>query len=82
MPATGIDPFVRRYSLNGTFLDALPVPRPFQVTSNRSSGVRPNLGFESAGVSPDGRYAFTGTENALFQDGPAATFKKGPARRG
>ena len=81
VPASGIDPFVRRYSLNGTFLDALPVPRPFQVTSDQSSGVRPNLGFESAGVSPDGRYVFTGTENALFQDGPAATVTNGSPSR-
>jgi hypothetical protein len=81
VPATGIDPFVRRYSLKGSFLDALGVPRPFQVTSDQSGGVRPNLGFESAGVSPDGRYVFTGTENALFQDGPAATIANGSPSR-
>jgi hypothetical protein len=77
----GIDPFVRRYSLEGRFLDALPVPRPFQVTTDGSSGVRQNLGFESAGTSPDGRYLFTGTENALFQDGPAATIANGSPSR-
>jgi hypothetical protein len=79
--AAGIDPFVRRYSLKGGFLGALPVPQPFQVTSDGSSGVRQNLGFESAGVSPDGRYLFTGTENALFQDGPAATVANGSPSR-
>ena len=77
----GIDPFVRRYSLQGDFLDDLPVPRPFQVTADGSSGVRQNLGFESAGTSPDGRYVFTGTENALFQDGPAATLATGSPSR-
>jgi hypothetical protein len=76
-----IDPFVRRYSLTGSFLDELPVPRPFHVTSDQSSGVRQNLGFESAGVLPDGRFVFTGTENALFQDGPAAGIANGSPSR-
>jgi hypothetical protein len=76
-----IDPFVRRYSLTGSFLGSLPVPQPFLVTADQSSGVRQNLGFESAGVPPKGRFAFTATENALFQDGPAATIANGsPAR--
>jgi hypothetical protein len=81
IPARLIDPFVRRYSLGGSFLGSLPVPQPFRVTADQSSGVRPNLGFESAGVSRDGRYLFTATENALYQDGPAATVANGsPAR--
>jgi hypothetical protein len=81
LPNSLIDPFVRRYSLHGSFLGSLPVPGDFLVTADRSSGVRPNLGFESAGVPPNGRFAFVGTENALFQDGPAATIATGsPAR--
>jgi hypothetical protein len=76
-----IGPFVRRYALNGSFLDSLPVPQPFLPTADHSSGVRPNLAFESAGVPPDGRFLFTATENALYQDGPAATIANGsPAR--
>jgi len=76
-----IDPFVRRYSLDGSFLSSLPVPPPFRVTADQSSGVRPNLGFESAGVPENGRFAITATENALFQDGPPATVADGsPAR--
>ena len=76
-----IDPFVRRYSLSGSFLGSLPVPQPFLPTFDRSSGVRPNLAFESAGVPRNGRFVFTGTENALYQDGPAATAGGGsPAR--
>ena len=74
-----IDPFVRRYSLAGNFLGALPVPQPFLTTADQSSGVRQNLGFESAGV--EDRYLFTANENALFQDGPPATVAGGsPAR--
>jgi hypothetical protein len=77
LPNSLIDPFVRRYWLNGTFLDSLLVPQPFLVTADQSSGVRPNLGFESAGVSRDGRSVFTANENALYQDGPAATVSTG-----
>jgi hypothetical protein len=81
IPASLIDPFVRRYSLGGRFLADLRIPRAFRVTADRSSGVRPNLGFESAGVSRDGRHLYTAAENALYQDGPAATVANGsPAR--
>ena len=76
-----IDPFVRLYSLHGSFRGSLPVPRAFLVTADQSSGTRPNLGFESAGVPANGRFAFVANENALFQDGPAATVAGGsPAR--
>ena len=78
---TLVDPFVRRYSLEGEFLGSLPVPQAFLPTADRSSGVRQNLAFESAGVPKNGRFLFTATENALFQDGPAATPAGGsPAR--
>ena len=75
----GIDPFVRRYALKGFFLGSLPVPKDFLVTPDPAKGVRQNLGFESAGVL--GRHLFVGAENALLQDGPAATVTNGsPAR--
>ena len=77
---TQIDPFVRRYDLDGTFLGSLPVPQSFGTT-DASRGVRQNLGFESAGVPNNGRFVFAGTENALVQDGPPATLAAGsPAR--
>jgi hypothetical protein len=76
-----IDPFVRRYALNGSFLGSLPVPQPFLPTADQSSGVRPNLAFESAGVPPNGRFVYTATENALYQDGPAATIANGSPSR-
>jgi hypothetical protein len=76
-----IDPWVRRYALDGSFLGSLPVPAPFLTTADHSSGVRPNLGFETASVSPDGRFVFTATENALYQDGPAATVANGSRSR-
>jgi hypothetical protein len=79
IPATGIDPFVRRYRLDGSFVSDLPVPQDFRVTADGSSGVRPNLGFEAAAT--DGRHFYTATENALFQDGPAATISNGSPSR-
>jgi 3-phytase len=76
-----IPPFVRLYSLDGRFEREFPVPSPFQPMLNHSSGVRPNLAFESAGVTPDCRHFFTATENALYQDGPAATVANGSPSR-
>jgi hypothetical protein len=76
-----VDPFVRRYALDGNYLGDLPVPADFSPNAERTRGVRQNLGFESAGVAPNGRFLFTATENALVQDGPAATRAGGsPAR--
>jgi 3-phytase len=70
--ARGIAPWVRRYSLGGTFLGDLPVPDAFLPTS-ATHGVRQNLAFEAAAVAPNGRHLFVGMENALAQDGPAST---------
>lgn len=76
-----IDPWVREFSLDGRQLRPLPVPSPFLPAADGTRGVRQNLGFESAGTTPDGRYVFTGTEAALVQDGPPATLTNGsPAR--
>ena len=75
-----IDPFVRRFALDGSSLGALPVPTPF-LPATGTRGVRQNLGFESAATAPNGRFLFTGTEAALVQDGPPATLAAGsPAR--
>jgi len=81
----GIAPFVREFDLSGRQLDELPVPGYFAPTppppATQTSGVRQNLGFEAAAVAPDGQQLFVGTENALVQDGPAATTATGsPAR--
>jgi 3-phytase len=76
-----IDPWVREFSLDGRQLRALPVPGAFLPNAAGTRGVRQNLGFESAGTPPNGRFVFTGTENALAQDGPPATLAAGsPAR--
>jgi 3-phytase len=76
----GIAPFVRRYSLGGTFLGDLPVPGAFLPTS-ATHGVRQNLAFEAAAVAPNGRHLYVGMEAALAQDGPASTLTNGSAAR-
>jgi hypothetical protein len=78
---TLLAPFVRRYDLAGDYLSDLPVPGYYLSTADHSSGIRFNLAFESAGVPPNGRFFFTATENALFQDGPAATPTNGSPSR-
>jgi hypothetical protein len=76
-----IDPWVREFSLDGRQLSAFPVPAAFLPLADGTRGVRQNLGFESAAVTPSGRYLFTATEGALVQDGPPATVGAGsPAR--
>jgi hypothetical protein len=74
-----IDPFIRRYRLDGSFLDPFRVPEAFLPNAEHTRGVRNNLGFEAAGIL--GRRLFTGTENALVQDGPAATVANGSPSR-
>jgi 3-phytase/alkaline phosphatase D len=76
-----IDPFVNDFSLGGQQFGALPVPAKFLPTADQSSGVRNWFGFEGATISPNGRHLYVATENALFQDGPAAPVEDGsPAR--
>ena len=76
-----IDPWVREFSRDGRQIADFPVPSAFLPNAAATRGVRQNLGFESAAVTPSGRYLFTGTEAALVQDGPPATVGAGsPAR--
>lgn len=75
-----IAPWVRRYALSGSYLGDLPVPAAFVPVPN-AKGVRQNLAFEAAAVSPDGRHLFVGMEGALVQDGPAAAVSNGSPSR-
>jgi hypothetical protein len=77
---SGIAPWVRRYEVDGSYLGDLFVPNAFNPTS-AAHGVRQNLAFEAAAVSPDGRHLFVGMEGALVQDGPAATLSGGSLSR-
>lgn len=76
-----INPFVNQFSLTGRELAALPIDAKFLPTADRSSGIRNNLAFESVTITPDNRYLYTATENALYQDGPAASLEdESPSR--
>lgn len=68
-----IDPFVNRFNLPGKQNRALPVPDKFLPDGTGSFGVRSNLAFESLTSTPDQKYLYTATENALVQDGPRST---------
>ena len=74
-----INPWIRKYRLDGTYVADLPVPEDYFPNAAGTRGVRQNLGFESAATR--GKHLFSGTEAALVQDGPAATLTNGsPAR--
>ena len=65
-----INPFVNQFSLQGRQLSELPIPEKFNIGNN--SGIRNNAAFESLTITPNQRYLYTATENALIQDGAAA----------
>lgn len=71
-PASPVAPFVREFSLDGRQLREFDLPSYTDPVPN-TSGVRNNLGLESAALTPNGRFLFTGFENALAQDGPIST---------
>ncbi len=67
-----INPFVNQFSLAGRQIDRLTIPNKFLPTASGNSGIRNNAAFESLTITPNNRYLYTATENALVQDGPAA----------
>lgn len=76
-----IDPFVNRFNLAGKQNHALTVPNKFLPDGSATFGIRNNRAFESLTSTPNGKYLYTATENALHQDGPPATLSEAsPAR--
>ncbi len=81
------NPFVNEFDLiTGQQVRSLPIPTKFlpvvQDTNGDGvinagdtlvSGIRNNLAFESLTITPNQRYLYAATENALIQDGPAAS---------
>ncbi|MEG3837599.1 esterase-like activity of phytase family protein [Microcoleus sp. Z1_C3] len=79
-------PFVNEFALGtGRQLRQLPVPSKFVPVIGPAdaptAGVRNNLAFENLTITPDGKFLFTATENALVQDGPVATTNTGSRSR-
>lgn len=69
---TTIPPFVNRFNRSGKQVGVKSIPEHYLPDALRTQGVRSNLAFESLVVTPDEKFLFTATENALAQDGPAA----------
>jgi 3-phytase/alkaline phosphatase D len=78
------EPWIARFNTSGKLNKIAPLPGyyfPEFDGPTQTDGVYLNLAFESLTVTPDGRYLYGGTENALAQDGPVATFlDESPAR--
>ena len=77
----GVAPFVREFDLHGAQVATLPVPRYYRPAADGSAGIRNNLALESGGITQDRQRYFTATENALAQDGTAATPTTGSPSR-
>ncbi len=76
------DPFVNQFSLNtGRQISELPVNAKFAAVDSITQGIRNNLAFESLTITPDQRFLYTATENALAQDGTFATTTDGSLSR-
>jgi hypothetical protein len=68
-------PAIRAISLaDGSLLGVIPTPKAFATR-------RPNRGFESLDIEPDGHHIWTANEEALPADGPAATAAAGTVVR-
>lgn len=69
------NPLVREMALDGSFVGEFAVPMYYNPAGAgvADPGIRRNLAFESLSFSNDGVTLYTATENALVQDGLAAT---------
>lgn len=72
-----INPFIREFSLEGRQLRTLPIPQKFLPSVDGKRGVRNNLSLETLALSPNRKYLFTATENALVQDGDKPSLSSG-----
>ena len=70
-----LSPAIIEFTPAGEYVTALPLPEKFIPLADGSAGVRNNQAFESLTRTPDGRYLISGVENAIVQDGPAATLE-------
>lgn len=80
-PRRGVAPFVREMNTAGEPLCEFELPSQYLARTGREWGVRDNLAFESIAITPSGRHVVVAVENALAQDGPAASRRSGSACR-
>jgi hypothetical protein len=78
----GVAPFTREMANDGRYIRGFEIPAHYMpVPGRRTSGIRNNLAFESLTLSGDGMHVLAATENALEQDGPAASLRSGSRAR-
>jgi len=68
-----VDPEVLEFSFDGQRIDHLNLDARYSADPDGEAGIRNNLALESATITPDGRTFYTAMENALIEDGPAAS---------
>lgn len=76
-----VAPFVAEFGLDGRQRRVLPLPAYVVPSGDGRTGARNNLVFEPLSLSRDGATLFSGTENALAQDGPVASLTAGSPSR-
>lgn len=76
VPRYEIPPFLRIFGADGVEREALRLPARYAPRRDRQEGVRENQGFESAGVTEEGRWAFTAVESSLLQDAEEADTRR------
>ena len=69
----GIDPFVRRATLSGEFINESELAERYKVGADDTQGPRQNGVFEGVSLSVDGNGFWVNMELPLKQDGPAPT---------
>ena len=68
-----VNPFIKEFALaSGQTITTLPVLDKFLPDSQKQKGIRNNLAFESLTITPNQKFLFTATENAIIQDGKDA----------
>lgn len=78
--SAGINPFVRRFDrTTGVEQSDLGLPAKFLV-GDPVRGVRNNAALEALAITPSQNWLYTGTEQALVQDGPLAILTGSPSR--
>lgn len=76
-----IDPTIRAFNPVGRQLRSLSVPDKFLYSVDDGNNVRDNLAFESLTSTPNRRYLYTASENALENDGPITSLETGSPSR-
>lgn len=71
----GIDPFVRRATLGGNFVNEVQLADRYKAANGPDKGPRQNGVFEGISLSTDGQGFWVNMELPLVEDGPAPTLQ-------